>query len=593
MIKDLGFFVTLLQLDRADESSRQSLINDDITITTKNFLIGIKCFANVEIYQDASHEITIILYGKILGGAGISDLVELYKTQGILFVESLNGSFVVLLVDKPQDKILFATDRLSSRKLYIYKKESAIFVSTMLKHLFTDDLSLDPAGVAWYLSNGVVHNNRTIFTDIFSLARASCLLINADKSDEVQQYWQYQFTNEYAHKDIKQVKDEFTELLIDSVKKRVDKDSPLFLSLSCGYDSTGILGILSEKLHVEKLTAFSYGLSETNEMSDPYLARRLAEMCGTTHRFLLSYDGNFCDAIERNALWGDGLSYFCDESLVWSGFNDSPEYQNVPLFVGDHCFGWKDTGQSNIKDVLASCPIWDFNVLSWLKGFISHKVYNEFSEGLDQDISAIINRAPHTKDLHDIKDYIYLDQINSNMYLQWREKYHSRIFDVKNPFLDNAIIDFVRMLPSKLRRDKNLYKEVISSMFPPLFTVNRAPLQGYIPDWKAEMRKDMDSIVANFFQSGNPSKLDDFINPNSVLRLFTVEDEIHYKILIYSNAYVKRALQKVHQKKTYRNPPGKPNPMVFLLRYLVLKRFLEIAKDESLLNKRLVRSSQN
>ena len=590
----MGFIATIIYPQIAAEMPIHLLVSDDLTITTKNVRISIRCFSNVQIFTDESDEVTVVLYGYLNDDTNLSQIIECYKIEGLQCFKSLDGSFALLLFDKRHEKIVLVTDRLCSKKLYFRKKNGVMYVSTGLKHIFTDDLSIDPIGLAWYLSNGVVHNNRTIFKEIIRLNRASCYSFFADGSENLFLYWRYEFTNEYAHKDINWVKEEFSELLIESVRKRHKKSLSLFLSLSAGYDVSGILGILSEYLKAENLYSFSYGMSEADVTGDPYIARRFAEMYGITHQFYKSYDGNLIEAIERNALWGDGHTPFCDESLVWNQSADTTHSQNHPLIVGHQVFGrGGELSSSNKEDVIAALKFKRFSTLNWIKGSLSPGVYNYFIDGQNEDISDFFKKAPQSSNYDDIKDYIYLDQRLCDLVFPWRENFCSRAFVVHNPLLDNALLDFTRKLPLHWRQGKCLYKETITSMLPRLFAIDRAKILNLIPDWTAEIFREKTLIKDTYFENGKQSLMDAYINPDRIMNLLFFEEKTPNKVTslkknINSVSYnlLRKVIPNEGGKIRRQIRPFITSRTVFLLRYLVLKRFLEIAKEDQILQKK-------
>ena len=594
MFRDLGFIATIIYTEIAAEMPIHLLVSEDLTISTNNVWISIRCFSNVQIFTDESDEVTVVFYGYLTDDTNLSQIIESYKIEGLQSFKSLDGSFGLLLFDKRHEKIVLVTDRLCSKKLYFRKKKGAMYVSTGLKHIFTDDLSIDPIGLAWYLSNGVVHNNRTIFKEIIRLNRASCYSFFADGSEDLFQYWRYEFTDEYTHKDINWVKEEFSELLIESLKKRVKKDSHLNLSLSAGYDVSGILGILSEYLNADNLYSFSYGMSETDVTGDPYIARRLAEMYGITHQFYKSYDGNLFEAIERNALWGDGHTPFCDEALVWNHLADTIHSQNYPLIVGHQVFGrGGELSSSNKEDVIATLKFLNFSTLYWIKGSLSPGVYKYFIDGQNQDISDFFKKAPQSSNYDDIKDFIYLDNRLCNLVFPWRENFCSRAYVVHNPLLDNALLDFTRKLPGHWRQGKCLYKETIASMLPRLFAIERAKILNLIPDWTAEIIREKTSIKDTYLENGKPSLMDDYIDPYSIVKLLFIKEKTPNKVTslkknINSISYymLRKVIPNEGGKIRRQIRPFITSRTVFLLRYLVLKRFLEIAKEDPILQEK-------
>ena len=73
-----------------------------------------------------------------------------------------------------------------------------------------------------------------------------------------------------------------------------------FLSLSGGYDSTAILGILRYKLHMENVQCFSYIHSnKPSNDGDAYLAHKMANIAGYEHRMVQGYGGDILKWISQ------------------------------------------------------------------------------------------------------------------------------------------------------------------------------------------------------------------------------------------------------------------------------------------------------
>lgn len=290
----------------------------------------------------------------------------------------------------------------------------------------------------------------------------------------------------------------------------------MFLSLSAGYDATGILGILGSKLNVPSVDCFSYAYGEPKPNSDEYVAREMANYLGFDHKVVESYKGNLLETINHNANLNQGLANFCDEVDAWIEMSkDFSATAPTVLFVGDECFGWIDRKLSSDIDVLNSVYIYDFNVLSWLRDMLPKWIYDMLYNDLNDDILQILRRCPPTDDYHDSKDFLYLDQRLNNVILTWREFFAGQFITVRNPFLDNSILDFMMKVPSSLRRGKRLYKNTITEMFPGLFQFRRALTASYVPDWKSELNSQLTAIESLI--SSQDSKLDHRIIPPEVI----------------------------------------------------------------------------
>ena len=485
----------------------------EMFITAPGMTVGITRYEETRLWQELAMDITLVLHGHLYNGVSLRRVVDLYQTFGDDFAKELNGSFVLLLVDERRSKVVLATDRLASRKLYVRETGSAIEVSTRFRHLAKSQGLLDPVGLAWILSSGVPFRNRTVFRDVRRMARASYRCINATSSGSDQAYWMPHYTGEYSGRPREHVRAEFAELLVQSVRKCVPWEGPVTLSLSAGYDATGIGGILTEILQARNVTSFSYGLEERQRGSDAQQTRRLAKTWGIRHRFLLSHDGRLGEAIERNAQWGDGLSNFCDESLAWQSLLDESDGKMIPILTGEECFGWDKVEKP--EEILTKCGIRTISQSNWMREFLPPSTGAAFLAGQTEDVADLLNVAPTTNEWNDIKDWIYQDQRLCHFLLPWRENYAGCVFRVIMPYLENDILDFVAKLPALWRERKNLFKESIVALLPKTFTVPRATHGGYVPDWAAEIAREKNWLVECHL-SERTSPLDDYIPPESI-----------------------------------------------------------------------------
>jgi len=473
--------------------------------------------SSTQIAVDHNNQVTLILHGEIYSTNDnqAEFLLKQFIKRGIGFSKDINGSFAVLLIDKRNDTVALITDRINTRKVFCSKYKEGYWLSTSLYLHPTADVDLDPVGIACYLANGVVHNNRTLFDGVQTLERASVHILTQD-GFHATRYWSYEFTKPHSSINEKELRAELSELLVESVKIRLKDNPKVFLSLSAGYDSTGILGIVGSKL--KDVNCFSYAHGEPASNSDEYAAREMASYFGFNHKIVESYKGNILNVIKHNANLGHGRAHLCDEVDAWIEMaSDFSLTTPSVLFVGDECFGWTDCELNCIIDVLNSVAIYDFNRLSWFQNMLPKGTYDMLCNGLKEDMLQILKRCPTTRDRHDSKDFLYLDQRLNNVILPWREFFAGQFVVVRNPFLDNSILDFMKKIPSHLRCGKRLYKATITEMFPDLFQIERATTASYVPNWGEEFSSQRSAIEAAI--SSQDSKLDRIIPPEVILRL--------------------------------------------------------------------------
>ena len=521
-------------------------LRPQISVTSKSFIAYLAYSPTTKVAVDHENHVTLLLHGEIYNRTDNSDHVEFMIRElverGLGCVKDINGSYAALLLDTRNDTAQLITDRLNTRKVFCSEHKDNHWISTSLHTHPTSDVDVDPIGAAHYLANGVIHNNRTLFKGVRVLERASIHRLTQNGFCGTR-YWSYKFAGKSASMSQKEQSAELESLLIDSVRVRLNGKLEVFLSLSGGYDATGILGILARELSVPRVRCFSYGLGNPKVNSDEYVSRQMANHFGFDHKVVNSYQGNLLDVIRHNAAFGQGIAHFCDEVDAW--MNMAYEFSAGPpsvLFVADECFGWEDRELHSETDVLDSLSINNFHALRRFRPLLPKETYDLLFDGLNDDIQQMLRRCSCGGDYHDLKDVMYLDQRLNNVILPWREFFAGRFIAVRNPFLDNSILDFIMTVPSSLRRGKRLYKETITAMFPELFQFKRSRTSSYVVNWANELQVHSSAISTLLLSKD--SRLDKVIPPEAILRLlFTNKTGKFRKFLTKSRRRVKWMLR--------------------------------------------------
>lgn len=287
----------------------------EISITTNNFITYVALSSSTKFATDQQRRVTLVLHGEIYGSTREDQaqfLLEQFLKDGINFAKDINGLFAILLFDEQDDTVALITDRLGSRKVFYREYKGCYWLSTSLYHYPTADLGVDMIGVASALANGAVHSNRTLFEGVRSLERA-CIHRLTETGLHTMQYWFYEFTKSYTDVDEKKLRSELSELLVESVRTRLYDRPRIFLSLSAGYDSSGILAILGSRLKIPNVDCLSHTFGVPVKNSDAYIAAQMAKLYGFNHQMLESHKGDLLYTIKHNAAMGEGLGIFCDE----------------------------------------------------------------------------------------------------------------------------------------------------------------------------------------------------------------------------------------------------------------------------------------
>jgi len=209
-------------------------------------------------------------------------ILHAYETWGLQFLDRLNGMFAFALADTRKDRLLLVRDRLGIKPLFYHLNKDRIIFASEIKALLVDPMlerEIDIKGMDTFLAFNYLPAPQTLFRDIKQLLPGEYLLINNGKIKQ-HLYWKPSFE---ADPDMNQkdCDDTFKELFTLSVKRRLVSDVPFGAFLSGGIDSSSVVSVMAENIDAP-LKTFSIDFKERNysEVAD---ARCLSDALGVEH----------------------------------------------------------------------------------------------------------------------------------------------------------------------------------------------------------------------------------------------------------------------------------------------------------------------
>ena len=498
----------------------------DLVLSTSSYRACLSLPAGANVGTDATGAMTVVLHGEIYESVDnqAAYLAQRFAEHGFTWATEIHGSFAILAVDKAHDRVVLITDRLNSRRIFASQIGGGNCISSHLSAQPWESFELDPSGVASYIVNRIVCNSRTLLRGVSVLQRA-CIHQMTTHGFESKPYWRYGFASSPRRFDRKQMAEELRTRLIQAVRRRLYDNPDVFLSLSAGYDATGLLGILADDLRVPDVRCFSYEHGAPSPNSDAGLSQQMAECAGYAHETVETYDGNFVAHLRENAAMclRRNLSWYCADLGAWQRM--APRFASVErpvVFVGDEALGWRNYRLADARDVLASLQIYDADVLSWFMPQLPNSSQAKFAEGLIEDLEqlrAVASQEAHG-DWHNAKDFLYLDQRLGNLILPWREACIPQGVAVRSPLLDNDILEFVTGVPAVWRLNKRLYRETITAMYPQLF---RFPRCSTSANFYLNLEREFAANVAEVrgLIESRSSRLDALVPPELLQRMLS------------------------------------------------------------------------
>ena len=506
---------------------------------------------NGEVYNFRDLRGVLRKRGHVFKSRGDSEvIVHAYEEWGEGCFERFDGMLACAIYDRKRRRLLLARDRFGKKPLY-YTFQNGVFafaseIKALKKHpglTFKFDIN----DVARYFVYDYVPGLQTIFKGVYRLEPGSYAVVDLDdpgfgkyegKPLASVKYWELEFSPKL---DISfdEAKKRLRELLVKAVEKRLVSDVPLGVFLSGGIDSSSILWALVELRSPSEIETFSIGFREKSYDESSY-SKRVAEYFGVNHHFKVFDIDVLMEIFDE--VTGSVDEPFADYSIfptyLLSSF--ARDYITVALSGdgGDEFLAGYDpfvaVKISRIIDLLPFIAISGMKKFSHLVpvsernmsfGFRLRRFLDGFANEIDKDPvlrnqvwlgSFNYRNLPMDDSFRDPvflyeptlkavrEDIDYIDRVScayAKTYLVddilFKVDRASMLnsLEVRCPFLDTELVEFLARLPSRYRikglRTKHLLKEAMKDLLPD-FVVRRSKKGFGIPiaGWLRENLRD-------------------------------------------------------------------------------------------------------
>ncbi len=269
-----------------------------------------------------------------------------YDEYGIDFLKMLDGMFSLAIYDVLNGEWLIARDRAGEKPLYYsYNKDWLIFASELKSIIATNLLKkeIDAEALSTYFQLTYIPAPKTIYKGVFKLMPGSLMKVHADGLIEHLRYWDlHPWSKLEEYEDYEKCKRELREKLFSSVERRMISDVPLGAFLSGGFDSSIVVGIMSQ-ISDKRINTFNIGFNE-KQYDESKLAGIVAQKNNTNHTKLILDWGKVLTNIDN--ILGNIDEPFADSSLIatYAVSELAKQYVTVALTgdAGDELFAGYD-----------------------------------------------------------------------------------------------------------------------------------------------------------------------------------------------------------------------------------------------------------
>lgn len=499
-----------------------------------------------------------------------------YRAWGPAMVSRLNGMWAFALYDRRRAQLFCSRDRFGKKPFYYSCKNGSFAFASELTSLAAHpgiSREISHRALQKYFAYGYIPAPLSIFSDVLKLPAGCSLIVNVGTLEHrIEKYWDLvlePFT-EIPREPEREWGEELRRLLDRAVERRLIADVPLGVFLSGGIDSSAVTAFAARHVPEGKLKTFSVGFQEKS-FDETEFGRQVSAAFKTDHRVEMLPPDRAREMIDQ--CLGRMDEPLGDSSVLPTYFLSGFTRKHVTVALGGdggdelfagyspfHALRWAKMYRTlipapvhaAIKTLFGRMPVshanmaFDFKIKRTLRG-LDHSPnlwVPTWMAPLEADgISRLFNERIEIDDLYSeaIEQWKNCPQDNlvdkvlqfyTKLYLQddiltkvdRTSMMHS--LEVRAPFLDIEVVDFVRRIPAsykfKHQTSKYILKRALHGVIPE--SVLHRPKKGFAPPIGQWFRSGDLTIKQTEFPLLNPGvvqeRLASHINGKSDERAF-------------------------------------------------------------------------
>ena len=469
-------------------------------------------------------------------------LIKAFHCWGIHCLDKLIGMFAFAVFDYNIKELMLVRDRAGVKPLYYYWDNNILLFASELKSFLqipSFKKNIDKKALMLYLQYGYVPSPKSIFEDTKKLRAGHVIKLTVENKELVEtQYWS---PAEYYQKQkidmsFQEATSHLEDLLKSSFKYREVSDVPLGVFLSGGYDSSVVTSILQSSSE-KKIKTFTIGFNDV-EHNEAVHAKKIAQYLGTEHYEHYCAENDALDMISQLASvydepFGDTSSI---PTILLSQFSGEKVTVALSADGGDELFAGYDIYHNPIYE---NGLINKFGCLSPIARLLDPKYLSAISntyniEGKFYKFLELLAANSNLEKFDVFSKYFYKEELNrllnyefdnqmiftnaldgqsnskQQLLLNSFETYLAddilvkvdrasmyNGLEVREPFLDHRILEFVAQLPYEYKYKNGVSKVILKEIahkYIPKEMIDRKK-QGFSIPLDSWLKNDLKTVV--------------------------------------------------------------------------------------------------
>ncbi len=438
-------------------------------------------------------------------------LLEMYLYYGNDFIKRVNGCFGIAIYNSDKQEVIVYRDRLGIKPVYLFEDNGQVLFASETKAIYTFlkeqnyHLNLNESAVHQYFRFNYIASHQSIFKNTQMLAPGSYALIS-NQDITIQQYYKIDYTQKYISDCYETAQKKVVDLIDEAVKKRLIADVPLGTFLSGGIDSS-IVSTLAAR-HSQHIESFSIGYADEPFFDETKYAELVAKKINSNHHTFSLRNQDLFDALFPVLDYLD--EPFADSSAiaVYLLSKETKKYVTVALsgdgadeiFSGyhKHLAHYKSLKKGSAEyliqylggfaNLFSENQNSRFgNLIRQIKKFHKGVRLNDASRYIEwmaiqnsQEVQMLLNNPVSQQEIEsyeqqinqaigkDFNDILYSDVqflLPNDMLYKVDKMSMANSLEVRTPFLDHQLVDYVFYLPSKYKINRTQKKRLLQDAF--------------------------------------------------------------------------------------------------------------------------------